>query len=352
MSDFEQDWQLPLAQAVCDNCDWVYLVSQASDPSKHSVTCPHCFVATLSPLQQDDHTPPPLPPELVVPFSAETKAIVANITQFAKSFRFSPKDLNAVNLSARLKRVYLPMYLIDATVDAEWQAEMGFNYQTVSHVERLTESQWQTHEQRETRTRWEPRVGTIQKRYDNVRAAALEEHDELITPMGKYRLWDPEPYDSELIDGAMIRLGNRDSADAWEDALPTFLELAEKSCLKAATGQQIRQFKWHPTFTDQNWTKLLIPVYTSYYRNDKDDPIPVIINGRNAAVLGDKVSSLDTAWRWSALLGMLSIALFILMLVLLFTSTGAATGLLTFVAVIVGLSALYPLIYVSQRQNK
>ena len=101
-----------------------------------------------------------------------------------------PATLRAATLQSRLQKLYLPRWLVDGDVQAEWQADAGFDYQVVSHQDRFDETKgdWQSEQLTETRVRWEPRLGRLQRHYDNVAAPAIEEDGALQKAIGDYDL--------------------------------------------------------------------------------------------------------------------------------------------------------------------
>ena len=141
MKEIEDKWRRPLQGAICDTCDWSYLLS----PSEEMPVCPHCYRSTINPLTEDDLGQISAP-ELVVPFAVPAELVQQQINSFAKSFRFTPQDLQAKKLHDRLRRVYIPRWLVDSDVTAIWQAETGFDYQVVSHQESFKQGGWQSRE--------------------------------------------------------------------------------------------------------------------------------------------------------------------------------------------------------------
>ena len=59
--DLARAWGMKVKVAVCEHCDWSYLLPQGTRPRE----CPHCFQAELTPLEgQGDDLPHSRPPEL------------------------------------------------------------------------------------------------------------------------------------------------------------------------------------------------------------------------------------------------------------------------------------------------
>lgn len=348
ISDQTAVWPAHLTPAVCDGCGARFLLP-ATDAAPER--CPACGAGALGAVGAETADPPPTP-ELVAPFAVTAEQLAAGLRDFTRRFPFAPDDAGVSQLQSRLRAVYAPMWLVDCDVDWRWQAEVGFDYEVMSHLERFRDGRWQTEAQQETRVRWEPRLGAAQRRYDNVRAPALEEHNRVIAPLGKLYIWETERATADNLAGAAIWLPDRPTADAWNDALPSVIQLVEADCQTAAGAAHIRQFKWQGEFPGRNWTQLLLPVYTTFYHNDAGRPVRVVLHGRTGQVYGPRLASLRAAQRLAGLLGIVAAVVFLVALAALFTAAADYTGPLVFAAVLLGLAALLPLAYVGRHNAR
>jgi hypothetical protein len=343
-------WGADLNPLVCERCDWTFL-DHASAASKN---CPHCHQAALTSLDNAgaEHiaSMPDLPsPELVIPFCLSPSGLENSIRSFAKEIPFAPDDLNPPRLRSRLQAVFLPVWLVDSEVQATWQAEAGFNYEVVSHQEKFEENRggWSTRQVKETKIRWEPRLGRLQRNYQNISAPALEEHRQLQAQLGPFEQSQAQPYQPQAIQTAMLRLPNRASQDAWPDAKPAFQAAAVEECRQAAGADYLRHFSWQAEFRKQNWTLLLLPVYTTYYLDDENRPQPVLLHGQSGKISGLRRASAKRAQRTTITLLVIAALLFLISLALatasIFLPPALAIGVLGIVAaLLVGLGALIP----------
>jgi len=85
--------------------------------------------------------------------------------------------------------------------------------------------------------------------------------------------------------------------------------MALRECQAAAAADDVRDFQWSPEFSEQNWTLLLQPIYTTYYQDDTGQPCPVMINGQNGSVYGKRIASGQRARRFTWII--ISVTLFI-----------------------------------------
>ena len=214
------------------------------------------------------------------------------------------------------------MWLIDSDIEATWQAEAGFNYDAVSHRDQFDDGRqgWVSHQVTETRVRWEPRIGRLRRRYDNVIAPALEEHSALQRQLGGYQLEAAQAYQPQAVQDAFLRLPNRSPADAWPEAVPNFQTAATEECRQACQGDYFREFRWSPDFVDQNWTQLLLPVYTTYYLDDDLTPQPVLIHGQSGQLNGRRQASMQRARRATFITAGVAVGIFVVSLILALVS--------------------------------
>lgn len=339
-------WGISLTGAICEECDGRYLLPPEVLPQP----CPHCFQAALVPVPEMESLLANHPPELYLPFTISAERVGQSIQQFAKTIWFAPADLTPQNLQNRLQRVYIPQWLVDSGVQATWQAEAGFNYEAISYQETYDQNQGQWNSQRltETRVRWEPRVGRLRRRYENIAAPALEEDADLQRRLGAYETEKAQPYRAEVATGALIRLPNRPSDDAWPDAVPGFQANAAESCHRACQADHLREFRWEAHYDDQNWTLLLMPLYSTYYLDDAQQPQPILIHGQSGRLDGPRRASMKRARTAAFIIAGVAVTLFAASLVIALLSIAArqlfvlaSLGLI--VAILVGLAALLPI---------
>lgn len=341
--NLESTWRRPLQPLICEVCDWSYLADRRGEGS---IVCPHCYRASLAALTEEELIQA-ASPELVVPFQVTSEQVQAALGEFARSYWLPPPDLKSGNLISRLRRVYVPVWLVDSDVSATWQAEAGFDYQVVSHQEKFTSGKWVTVEVKETKIRWEPRLGRLQRRYENVRAPALEEFEEIRSRLGPFDSRSATAYRPSALDGALVRLPDRDQSDAWPDTQPRFKQLATADCQEATQSDHFRQFGWQAKYNNQRWSLLLAPLYSTWYLDDDGIPVPILLNGRSGQFHGLKRASMKRAKRYTRNLAILAALFFLtsVAVILLAPPLGLLSLALT---MLLGLTAIVPVAYASQ----
>lgn len=336
-------WGVDLEAAVCEACDWAFLLPAGSLPAD----CPHCF----SPLSGDvDLSPDHPPPELFLPFAVSHDVLAQRLEGFGRGIPFAPPDLKPERLVRRLRRLFLPLWLVDSEVRATWQAEAGFDYEVVSYRDRFEQNRggWTSQRVTETRIRWEPRLGRLARTYHNVPVPALEEEARLAGKLGEYDLAGARPYQAEALNGGSVRLPSRPPSGAWPEARPAIQAAAAQECRQAAGADHIRDFRWQAEFPRQNWTLLLRPLYTTYYLDDDGRRQVVLIHGRSARISGARRASLRRARRLALIVAAVAGAILFLSLIaalgsLLDPRLGPLAGAGIALAVVVTLSAIVPI---------
>ena len=342
-----EGWGIEIDVAACSACKWIFAFPKDQSPQR----CPHCFQEGLEKKVGDPAGMPNMrPPEMVVPFQISGPSLAKGVENFASDIWFAPDDLTPANLQKRLQRFYLPSWLVDVQVEADWQAEAGFNYEVVSHQETYDENRggWSTREVKEDRIRWEPRQGRYHRAIHNIPAPALEGRWRVLDQLGDCAPGATQPYHPGHLKTGGVRLPDRQPEDAWTSALPRIQAQAAEECRRACGADHIRSFIWKPTFTSQNWTLQLFPVLSTYYLDDERCPQPVWINGVSGKVVGQRRASVKRGKQ--AALGLLGagVVSFIFSLLLgaasfvVPVSLAAATFFLA-VALILGLTAIVPI---------
>lgn len=301
----------------CHRCDWAFVALAAE---RH---CPHCAGDLLRPLDTPPaQLPAARPPEAVAAFTLAPAQIDAALRGFVRSIPLAPADLTVARLRSRLQPCYLPRWLVDASVAARWQAEAGFDYEIVSHEEQFEgeRKQWRSQQVRETRIRWEPRLGQLQRRYENAAAPALEEDALTRRQLGEFAVDAALPYRPAHLAQAVAALPNRSPEDAWNDARPHFEQRAQAECQQAAAAQHLRAFRWAPRFSNLHWTQLLLPVYATHYQDEKGQYRPILIHGQSGQVHGERRASLARATRIALIVGVLAAAALLAGLALILSS--------------------------------
>ncbi len=339
------DWGLPVEVVYCPTCKTSFAV-----PDREPRNCPVCFSARLEP-QSDARLA--AKPELIVPFTVNPAALAERISTWAKGVWIHPPELDARILTGRLVPYYFPMWLVDGVVTGSWQAQAGYEYQVASTTEGCAHGQWNTQQVTETRIRWEPRAGTLQRGYNNLAVPALEIHNRLRDTLGAYPVEKAAPFAAPSIQKTPVRQPDVAVTKAWPFAKGQFDAAASRDCRSAAAAQQIDQFSIEASYEGQNWTLLLLPVYSTFYHDDENQVQTVMINGSTGQIAGVRKASQSAAWRRTGILAgfgiiCIVIALLISLTAAIFPPAVLLSGILFIVGIFITVASPAPAIWAWQ----
>ena len=324
-------WGAALQPAGCPQCRQAHLV----EPARLGQPCPNCARGPLTPQPASLR---PEPPELVVPFHTSPSDARLILSNFAREVWLRPDDLDAEKMLQRALPVYWPMWLVDGDVAGDWQAETGFDYQVKSSQESYTGGGWTTRAVVETRIRWEPRAGQLNRHYDNLAVPALDDHQALTRHVGAYQVSAAAAYAPAHLAGAAVRVPDLPPESAWPLAQAKLDRAAGEECRQAADAQHLRNFSVRAAYERLHWTQLLLPLYATYYTDDEGQRHPVYINGQTGAIGGLRLASQRKGWLWAGIL--LGVAAAVFVVALLISAVGLAFPPALIIGVIAGIVAI------------
>ncbi len=303
-------WGAPHQAYGCPACGQAFL----AEPSRADagLTCPHCGRARL---EAQPVRLRPEPPELLAPHQVSRAALQAALARFCQGVWLHSPDFTPETLLARATAVYWPMWLVDAHIEGEWQAEMGFDYQVKSSQEHYAGGGWRSQEVIETRARWEPRAGSISRAYANVAAPALSDQAALERRTGGFNLRAAAAYDPARLAGACVRVPDLDPQAAWGLVEGQLRQAAASDCQRAAAAQHVRSYNASLRYENLNYTQLLLPGFTTWYTDDDGRVQLVTINGQSGQVSGARVASQRAGWRTAGIGAAVAVGLLLLALV-------------------------------------
>ena len=311
-TDVAAVWGVPLIAVHCAHCGEAHLVPEPALSKAEGEAipprCPFCLQGPVAPqpayLREE-------PPEQVLPYGVSEQRLADILERWSRGVWFRPADLKVGLLTRRVRRYLIPLWLVDGRVEAVWRADAGFDYQVVSHQDRYSErTGWSSQEVTETQVRWEPRVGRLNRAYENVAAPALDDHRALMARLGNFDLSQRTGYSPETVAGAVVRIPSLEPEAAWSGAEAAFARAAEAECRQAAGADHIRGFVLQAEYSDLNWTLLLLPAYVTWYQ-EGERIWPVLVNGQNGRVSGVRRASARKANVTSLVLGAVALLLFL-----------------------------------------
>jgi len=334
----------------CPNCQRVFLVPTVS---VHKL-CPICRQGTL---QSQPVRMRAAEPEKILPFQVRKSHLESIYDDFLDDVWFKPDDFNLQYLIQRTQPIFWPQWLVDTNISGNWQMEAGFDYQVESTKESYANGQWFSRKQIEDRVRWEPRLGEIDTRLENIHVPALEEHENRSLLTGTYRHQKTQNFDPQMLENAFLEVPDRPPSEAWQAALTQVKKEAAKSCAQAAGAGHQQNFALRANYQNQHWTQYLLPMYTTYYLDDEGHPQIIVVNGETGTIQGPRLASQKKGAQIALILGAVAVGLFILAVIgfvfmAIFPPAGLVAAFLSLLGFGVGCGALFPAIWPVQWNRK
>jgi len=301
----EAIWGLPLTVVHCPDCEEAHLAPTDFLPER----CPCCLEQRVTP---DPSHGREEPPEQVVPYAISPEEAYDKLTAWSKEILFRPAGMAPSELARRMRPYLIPLWLVDGDTSAHWRADVGFDYQVISSQDRYVDGRgWESQKLREDRVRWEPRVGRLERRYENVPAPAVDDHRDIMARLGPVELRQRRPYSpAALPDQPLIRIPSLPTEAAWPGVEDAFVRQAETDCQIAAGADHIRDFLMDGSYDDLSWTQLLIPAYVTWYEDGRE-LWPILINGQSGHVDGVRRASVSQATTASLVAGGIAIGMIV-----------------------------------------
>lgn len=343
-------WGLTIQPVGCQKCGQVYLVY----PSMIGARCPSCALGII------ESQPAYIrlePPEMIIPFQIKngssldkSSTLYKILTQFTKGVWLHMDDFNPISLYERIVSVFMPMWLFDCTIIGSWQADTGYDYQVKSSCESFSNGQWRTQDIVETRIRWEPRLGQLNRTYNNLVVPALSDQQKLRNIVGDFYFNESSTYKGNLLSNAIVRLPDLSPENSFSLAQSEIIKITTNECRQAAKAQQIRNYSIKAGFENINWTQMLIPYYTTYYFDDNGNPVMILINGQTGKIGGLRIVSQKKGWLWAGISAGIAIILFLFALVCFALTSSipiiAGIGLIfIIISMVFGIFTILPVAY-------
>lgn len=344
----ESSWDHGALLEACPACQCVFLVS----PEHSSQICPICCQADLVPEPDQEAR---RAPELVLPIQIDSQTFRNYMERFLDEVPYKTNDLTVDNLVERVQVVWWPQWLVDADLEGEWEATVGYNYQVKTAKERYGNDGWKSQNVLRTEIRYEPRMGTMNRHHDNVIVPALHTNEERMRQLGEYDHKQVVIFRDGILDRASIQLPAIEPEELREVAEDKFRRIAEKEILEATGAQHRQEINYRGDYKNMNWSKFLLPIYSSYYVDDHQRRHPVVMNAQSGKLYGRRMASLKKARKKTLGLAVLPVLVFLVSIVASLLSPISGVACIVGAAFLLGTLASIPLIRASvwnRRQEK
>jgi len=327
----------------CNHCSQEYL----SLPASNDILCPACAQGSLTYVDASDQMSEI---KSILPISISSSQLSKIFINFINGVWLKPEDFNLSSLNTRVKPIYWPMCQVSCLANGQWQAEMGFDYQVKSSKEAYSGVNWQSQEVLKTRTRWEKRLGTLERTYQDISVPAKQKHQNFIEKLGNYQINKTSSDNLEQLRGALIEVTDLSPQQVWEKAKARVESAAAQECMQASQAQHVRNFQMSADYENQSWSQLLLPAYATWYKDDEGKPHVIMVNAQTGRIHGMRMASQKEGNRRAGITALVALG-FIVLAVLAFIATSLMPPLfivfmlLLILGIATAFGALIPLIW-------
>lgn len=318
-------WGVERKELQCQRCGALTIVSP--DTLTHS--CPFCGSNNVI---QQKAAQDKLRPRFLVPFKVQESECHPIASEWLGSSWMTPGALRRLARIADFRPIFLPFWTFDATMDADWRAEVG--HTKTSRRYNAGTKRWETH----TKTVWKWESGHVHQFVDDLIVPGTTKLSRLILDRIKeYNLQELVAYDGQYLAGLQAQAYDLPLETAWEDGRRQMREQARLACYGQASTSKIRNFSMSLDFSDESWRYILLPVYAAVYAY-QNKSYQVMINGQTGQISGQR--PVDWTKVWLAIAAMLLPGLgigFLGLITLLLGGVGFIIAMFGFVFLLIGL---------------
>lgn len=310
----EVSWMAGSAIASCAQCKRLFLLPTQPE----NQLCPLCHGAELS--SQAGYVRKEAP-EAIIPLQLKSADLQKILSDFLTKTPYPEADLSVEKLMSRARVVYWPLWLVDADLKGEWTATLGFDYQVKTAKESFGNKGWQSKDHLRTQTNFEPRLGYLDRHYDNLAVAALRNQQKRFEQIGTYEMAASVAYRNDMLASNSLQLPEIEPQELLDVAKSRLNRLAEKEIIQAAAAQHHQNVQFDGDYLNLNWTQMLMPLVSTSYQDEKGNVQTLVINGQSGKVYGRRLASMEKAKKWTV--GLMLIPLFFLLGMLILSLSGA-----------------------------
>lgn len=271
----QRPWVTDFKDLHCDSCGADLLASAAS----MTATCPFCSSNKVNIRKAPDDQ---LRPNSLIPFRVESKMIREKAIRWLGQGWFHPPGLTGGSFVDRFTGIYLPYWTFDATIQAQWKAQVGFERQEQYYD--AGSKQWQTR----TVIDWVWKTGQILLEKDDLLMSGSTHVSPLILKrLLPYQLEDLVTFSGDYLAGWQTHIYDISLSDAWQSARNKMREDAKQACHKSIPSPHVRNFSMTAEFSNEVWRHILLPTYVASYTFE-NKTYQVLANGQTGVVAGQK----------------------------------------------------------------
>jgi len=249
-------WGVERRAVSCPKCG----ARSTRDPGQAAGACPFCGTPEVVDAPPSDAM---VRPEGILPFKVARDAALSSFRSWLSGLWLRPNDLKSAAALTAFRGVYVPFWTFDALTHSAWTAEAGYNYPVPVNVMENGRSVTRM----ETRTRWEPASGMLEKAFDDVPVPASRG-----VPPALARGIEPfptsllVPYAPEFLSGFLAEENGVPLAEALAQAHARMDSEIRAACGRAVPGDTYRNLSVRTEYSGVSYKNGLLPIWIAAYR--------------------------------------------------------------------------------------
>ena len=277
----ERGWGVERRSIQCESCNAVF----SSGEGELSTTCPFCGSNRVS-SQAALHDF--VRPGFLIPFTVDREQCRTSVRAWLGKGWMHPPELRDSDAVGRFTGIYLPFWIFDARIEAQWKAEVGHE-ETKRH---FRDGKWES----ETVIRWQWENGRVHVPIHNLLVYGTGKLSQvLLERLYPYDLTKLATYESGYLAGWQAQGYDIALKPAWSVGKRRMRDRAKDACHDDISSSHVRNFSMSADFNDERWRYVLLPVYLSTYAFE-NETYHVMVNGQTGTIAGQKPVAWLRVW--------------------------------------------------------
>ncbi len=279
----------------CQSCGATFTISTL----EASIECSFCGARNTVSQNFSERV---IKPQGVIPFKIGRKKASEIIRKWLGSGFFTPSSLQKASRIEEVKGVYVPTWIFDIALSANYQVEIGtYYYETKTY----TDSQGKTQTRKVRKTRWRYYSGHRSGDYSDIPVLGVSKglKTKHFDKIAQFSYQTAKEFDSRFLLGFESVIYDKDLSRSFDEGKDKAEKKLEQEIISSLPGDTYRNFHMDARVSYAFFKHLLLPVWVvSYLYKGKN--YQVLVNGENGKIAGQKPVS-----TWKVLLVIISIIL-------------------------------------------
>lgn len=277
----EKGWGVERKAIQCEACQALFNAQEG----QLSTICPFCGSPRVVGREAMHEF---IRPGYLIPFTVDADGCRARVSEWLGKGWMHPPELRHVNTIGRFTGIYLPFWVFDAHITADWKAEVGHE-RTRRHYRN---GKWET----DTVIEWRWESGRVTLPITNLLVYGTDKVSAvLLERLYPFDLRALVTYDPAYLAGWQAQAYDIQLKPAWEIGKHKMREQAKAACYQTIHSTHVRNFSMTADFDNERWRYVLLPVYLSTYTYN-NQTYHVMVNGQTGTVSGQKPVSWLRVW--------------------------------------------------------